>query len=151
MIPDTGGQSVLGSLSRAGVEICMDMYDNGLVAVRQIELFFEDTASDAAIAVQKAQKLIEEYGCEILIGPQSGSEATAVKEYAGSQPGITFVMGGGGDTMTYGVVIEKLGFNASLMSIDSYNMLQVVFEALELTNGDTSNLQAFRFTQFIEL
>lgn len=108
LVPDTGSQATMGPLGRAAYEIAFERYNNGEVAGRKVIVHIEDTASDAAIGVQKAQKLIEEYGCEIVLGPLSGSVATAVKEYAGTQPETTFIMNGGGDTMTYGVIYDNV-------------------------------------------
>lgn len=111
LIPDTGSQSIMGALGRAAQEIAYEYYgvgDDGIFANRKLVLHIEDTTSDAAVGTQKAQKLVEEYGCEVIVGPLSGSVATAVKEYAGTQPNVTFIMNGGGDTMTYGTVYENV-------------------------------------------
>ena len=111
IIPDTGSQATMGPLGRAAQQMAYERYgigEDGVFAGRKIVLHIEDSASDAAIGVQKAQKLVEEYNCEFILGPLSGSVSTAVKEYAGTQPDVTFIMCGGGDTMTYGVVYDNV-------------------------------------------
>ena len=52
-------------------------------------------SSDASpdSAVKAARKLVEQDGVAILIGPLSGDEGLAVKDYAKTQPNVTFVNG----------------------------------------------------------
>lgn len=111
IIPDTGSQATMGPLGRAAQQMAYEYYDvgaDGEFSGRKIVLHIEDSTSDAAVGVQKAQKLVEQYNCEFILGPLSGSVSTAVKEYAGTQPDVTFIMCGGGDTMTYGTVYDNV-------------------------------------------
>ncbi len=52
-------------------------------------------SSDASpdSAVRAARKLVEQDGVKILIGPLSGDEGIAVKDYAKTQPDVTFLNG----------------------------------------------------------
>jgi branched-chain amino acid transport system substrate-binding protein len=50
-----------------------------------------DASPDSAIAA--ARKLVEQDKVDILVGPLSGSEGLAVKDYAKTQPQVTFVNG----------------------------------------------------------
>jgi len=52
-------------------------------------------SSDASpdSAVKAARKLVEQDGVKILIGPLSGDEGLAVKDYAKTQPNVTFING----------------------------------------------------------
>ena len=45
------------------------------------------------LVVRGARKLVEQDGVQILIGPLSGSEGIAVKDYAKTQPKVTFLNG----------------------------------------------------------
>ena len=52
-------------------------------------------SSDASpdSAVRAARKLVEQDGVKIVVGPLSGDEGLAVKDYAKTQPNVTFVNG----------------------------------------------------------
>lgn len=50
-----------------------------------------DASPDSAL--RAARKLVEQDKVAVLVGPLSGSEGLAVKDYAKSQPGITFLNG----------------------------------------------------------
>ncbi|MCO5118389.1 MAG: ABC transporter substrate-binding protein [Burkholderiaceae bacterium] len=81
----------------------------GQEAFRAMELAFEEANYSAGgkkidwvkessdgrpdIALSKARKLIEQDKVDILIGPMSGGEGLAIKEYAKSVPNRTFVNG----------------------------------------------------------
>lgn len=81
----------------------------GQEAFRAMELAFEEAGNEVNgkkivwvressdgrpdVALTKARKLIEQDKVDILIGPVSGGEGLAVKEYAKSVPGRTFVNG----------------------------------------------------------
>ncbi len=108
LVSGTGAYAAMGPQGQAAMDAFMGLYNNGLVAGRQIELIVEDDESDTTLGVQKAQKLVEQEGCEVIIGPMVGSISTAVKEYAGTQPDVTFIMGGGSDTITYGTVYPNI-------------------------------------------
>ncbi len=60
---------------------------------RKIEVITgsSDASPDSAIAA--ARKLVEQDGVQILIGPLSGSEGLALRDYAKTQPQVTFVNG----------------------------------------------------------
>lgn len=81
----------------------------GQEAFRAMQLAFEEAGNEVNgkkivwvressdgrpdVALTKARKLIEQDKVDILIGPVSGGEGLAVKEYAKSVPGRTFVNG----------------------------------------------------------
>jgi branched-chain amino acid transport system substrate-binding protein len=50
-----------------------------------------DASPDSAL--RAARKLVEQDKVSVLVGPLSGSEGLAVKDYAKSQPGLTFING----------------------------------------------------------
>ena len=60
---------------------------------KKIEWVKESSDGRPDVALTKARKLIEQDNVDILIGPVSGGEGLAVKEYAKSVPDRTFVNG----------------------------------------------------------
>ena len=50
-----------------------------------------DASPDSAI--RAARKLVEQDGVQVLVGPLSGSEGLAMKDYAKTQPNVTFING----------------------------------------------------------
>ncbi len=87
-----GAFTVLGEDGMRGVRLAMEQagYEAG---GRKIELITGSSDASPDSAVRAARKLVENDGVEILIGPLSGSEGLAVKDYAKTQPGVTFVNG----------------------------------------------------------
>lgn len=60
---------------------------------REIILIKEGSDATPAVALEKAKKLIEQDDVDILIGPLSGDEGLAIKDYAKTVPDKTFVNG----------------------------------------------------------
>lgn len=60
---------------------------------RKIELVRESSDGRPDVALAKARKLIEQDKVDILVGPVSGGEGLAIKEYAKTVPNRTFVNG----------------------------------------------------------
>jgi branched-chain amino acid transport system substrate-binding protein len=59
----------------------------------EVQLLKEGSDATPAVALEKAKKLIEQDNVDILIGPLSGDEGLAVKDYAKTVPDKTFVNG----------------------------------------------------------
>ena len=62
----------------------------------EITLTKEGSDATPAVALEKAKKLIEQDNVDILIGPLSGDEGLAMKDYAKTVPDKTFVNGSSG-------------------------------------------------------
>jgi branched-chain amino acid transport system substrate-binding protein len=60
---------------------------------KQIELITGSSDASPDSAVNAARKLVEQDKVDILVGPLSGDEGLAVKDYAKTQPQVTFVNG----------------------------------------------------------
>lgn len=60
---------------------------------REIELIIQATDASPDSAVRGARKIVEQDGVEIVIGPLSGSEGIAIRDYSKTQPGVTFING----------------------------------------------------------
>jgi len=87
-----GAFTVLGEEGMRGVDMALKKWDNkaggkDLVIIRMSS----DTSPDSAIRAVK--KLVEQDGVDIVVGPLSGSEGLAIKDYAKTQPDVTFING----------------------------------------------------------
>jgi branched-chain amino acid transport system substrate-binding protein len=79
-----------GTLQGTGVR---DGVTGATVGGKQIQLVIDSSDATADVAVAKAKKLVEQDGVDILVGPLSGDEGIAIKNYAKTKPGTTFVNG----------------------------------------------------------
>jgi branched-chain amino acid transport system substrate-binding protein len=87
-----GPFAVPGQDGMRGVELALAEH-KGMVAGKKIELIRASSNGNPDSAVNAARKLVEQDKVSILIGPLSGSEGIAVKNYAKTQPQVTFVNG----------------------------------------------------------
>jgi branched-chain amino acid transport system substrate-binding protein len=94
-----GPFAVPGQDGFRGIEQALNAYgtklDNGNWQMDgyQIQLLKEGSDATPAVALEKAKKLIEQDDVDILIGPLSGDEGLAIKDYAKTVPDKTFVNG----------------------------------------------------------
>ncbi|OGC92796.1 MAG: ABC transporter substrate-binding protein [candidate division Zixibacteria bacterium RBG_16_53_22] len=87
-----GPFTVLGQEAVRAMEMAFEEV-NYSVAGKRIEWIKESSDGRPDVAVGKARKLIEQDKVDILIGPMSGGEGLAIKEYAKSVPGKTILNG----------------------------------------------------------
>ena len=73
---------------------------NGVVAGRKIEVIKASSDAKPDVAVNATRKLVEQDKVDIMVGPLSGSEGIAVKDYSKTQPNITFINGSSGAQAT---------------------------------------------------
>ena len=66
-------------------------------------------------AVRGARKLVEQDKVDIVIGPLSGSEGIAIRDYSKTQPGTTFINGISGALETTYVTPSENFFRSTLM------------------------------------
>jgi branched-chain amino acid transport system substrate-binding protein len=90
-----GPFAVSGQDSFRGMEMALEEY-NYRAGGYQLEWITESSDANPDVAVDRARKLIEQDGVHILIGPLSGSEGIAVKEFAKEHPNRTFLNGSSG-------------------------------------------------------
>ena len=64
-----------------------------MVGGKKIEIVKGSSDASPDSAVRAARKLVEQDGVKMLVGPLSGDEGLAVKDYAKTQPNVTFVNG----------------------------------------------------------
>ena len=68
----------------------------GMVAGKKIVLIKASSDAKPDVAVNATRKLVEQDKVDVMVGPLSGGEGIAVKEYSKTQPGITFINGSSG-------------------------------------------------------
>jgi branched-chain amino acid transport system substrate-binding protein len=87
-----GAFAILGEDSMRGVELALQQRDY-MAGGKKIELIKGSSDASPDSAIRAARKLVEQDGVQILVGPLSGSEGLAIKDYAKTQPNVTFVNG----------------------------------------------------------
>lgn len=87
-----GTYTVPGQDGVRGLKMALEQAGNS-VAGREIELIIESTDTTPDSAVRAARKLVEQDGVEIIIGPLSGSEGIAIRDFAKSVPDVTIING----------------------------------------------------------
>lgn len=87
-----GPLTVLGEDAVRGVKVALKKYNNS-AGGREIKLTIAASDATPDSALRGARKLVEQDKVDILIGPLSGDEGIAVKEYAKSHLDVTFING----------------------------------------------------------
>ena len=87
-----GAFTVLGEDGERGALTALDEF-GGTAGGKTIEVVRGSSDASPDSAVRAARKLVEQDGVKILVGPLSGDEGIAVKDYAKSQPDVTFING----------------------------------------------------------
>jgi len=90
-----GAFAALGEDSMRGLKLALKEF-NYEVAGKKIELITASSDASPDSAIRATRKLVEQDGIDILIGPLSGSEGIAVKDYSKTKPEVTFVNGSSG-------------------------------------------------------
>ena len=90
-----GAFTVLGEDSMRGVKMALEEF--GYTAGgKKIELITGSSDASPDSAIRATRKLVEQDGVQILVGPLSGSEGLAVKDYSKTKPDVTFINGSSG-------------------------------------------------------
>jgi branched-chain amino acid transport system substrate-binding protein len=87
-----GPFTVLGEDGLRGAMVAVEEM-GGKVAGMDIEIVRGSSDASPDSAVRAVRKLVEQDGVTVLVGPLSGDEGLAVKDYAKTQPGVTFING----------------------------------------------------------
>ncbi|MGR3501149.1 ABC transporter substrate-binding protein [Pseudaestuariivita sp.] len=87
-----GTYTALGEDGQRGFEVALAEIEN-MAGGRSIEVITASTDASPDSAVRAARKVVEQDGVDILIGPLSGSEGIALRDYSKTQPGVTFING----------------------------------------------------------
>ncbi len=87
-----GAFASAGEDGMRGFEMALAEYDYE-IGGREIEVITESTDTTPESAVNAAQKLVSVDDADILLGPLSGSEGIAVRDYSRNVDGVTFING----------------------------------------------------------
>ncbi|MBI2490536.1 MAG: ABC transporter substrate-binding protein [Candidatus Rokubacteria bacterium] len=87
----SGVFSIIGKRSELGIRLAFaqSKYRD------RVKFFIEDSQVKPDVAVQKAQRLIEKEGVDVLVGPVAGHEGLAVSEYCKSKKKLMLLVYGG--------------------------------------------------------
>jgi branched-chain amino acid transport system substrate-binding protein len=88
-----------GQDSMRGADLALKEH-RGMAGGKKIEFIKASSDATPDKAVNATRKLVEQDKVPIMIGPLSGDEGVAVKNYAKTQPGVTFVNGSSGAQAT---------------------------------------------------
>lgn len=91
----SGAFAVDGQDAERGVQMAIAEF-NGQIAGKKITTVVESTDATSAVARSAARKLVQQDNVNLVVGPLSGDEGLAVRDYAKTQPGIVFVNGSSG-------------------------------------------------------
>ena len=85
-----GTYTVLGEDGMRGFNVALQQR-GGKAGGKEIEVIVGSTDASPDSAVRAARKLVEQDEVDVLIAPLSGSEGIAIRDYAKTQPDMTFV------------------------------------------------------------
>jgi len=90
-----GALTTLGEDAIRGLQVAVKQA-GGKVVGKEIELIIVPTNASPDSALRAARKLVEQDKVQLVIGPVSGSEGIAIRDYSKTQPGVTFLNGSSG-------------------------------------------------------
>lgn len=88
-----------GADGMRGAELALKQR-GGAVAGRQVQIIKASSDAKPDVAVNATRKLVEQDKVDIMVGPLSGGEGIAVKDYSKTQPQVTFINGASGAQAT---------------------------------------------------
>jgi len=91
----SGAFAVLGDDSMRGAVMAIDDF-GGKVGGKTIEIVKASSNGSPDSAVRAVRKLVEQDGVKVIVGPLSGDEGLAVKDFAKTKPDVTIVNGTSG-------------------------------------------------------
>lgn len=96
-----GTYTVLGEDGMRGFNVAL-MEAKNMAGGREIEVIVGSTDASPDSAIRAARKLVEQDKVDIIIGPLSGSEGIALRDYSKTQTQVTFINGiSGAQETTY--------------------------------------------------
>jgi ABC-type branched-subunit amino acid transport system substrate-binding protein len=96
-----GTYTVLGEDGLRGFKVALQQANN-MAGGREIEVIIGATDASPDSALRAVRKLVEQDKVDIIIGPLSGSEGIALRDYSKTQPQVTFINGiSGAQETTY--------------------------------------------------
>lgn len=89
-----GALTTLGEDGMRGLQVAVRQ--QGKLLGRDVELIVVPTDASPDTALRAARKLVEQDRVQLIIGPLSGSEGIAMRDYSRSVPQVTFINGSSG-------------------------------------------------------
>ena len=87
-----GTYTVLGQDGKRGFEVALKKFGNK-AGGREIEVIIGATDASPESALRAVRKLVEQDKVDFVVGPLSGSEGIALRDYAKTQPQVTIING----------------------------------------------------------
>jgi len=87
-----GTYTILGEDSKRGFDLAMKQIGHK-IAGRDVEIYIGATDASPESALRAARKAVEQDKVDIIVGPLSGSEGIALRDYSKTQPQVTFING----------------------------------------------------------
>ncbi|MBE7186323.1 MAG: ABC transporter substrate-binding protein [Methylobacterium mesophilicum] len=87
-----GTYTVLGEDAMRGFQVAMKEYNNQ-AGGQKLQYIVASTDTTPESAVRAARKLVEQDGVTVIVGPLSGSEGIAMRDFAKQNPNITVING----------------------------------------------------------
>jgi branched-chain amino acid transport system substrate-binding protein len=88
-----------GADGMRGAELAL-IQKGGMAGGRKVEIIKGSSNANPDVAVNAVRKLVEQDKVDVMVGPLSGSEGIAVKDYSKTQPNVTFINGASGAQAT---------------------------------------------------
>ncbi len=96
-----GTYTVLGEDGIRGLKTALGQANN-MAGGKELEIIIASTDASPDSAVRAAKKVVEQDNVDIVVGPLSGSEGIAIRDYSKTQPQVTFINGiSGAQETTY--------------------------------------------------
>jgi branched-chain amino acid transport system substrate-binding protein len=105
-----GPYQVLGADAMRGVTLALDEID-GQIAGQAVEVTVESTNAMSASATQACERLVDVQGVDVVLGPLSGDEGDAVRDFARAHPDHTFINGVAGSQQIYNPAANFYSFS----------------------------------------
>ena len=87
-----GTYTALGEDGVRGMKTALGLAGNK-AGGRELEIIIQSTDASPDSALRGARKLVEQDKVDVILGPLSGSEGIAIRDYSKTQPDVTFING----------------------------------------------------------
>jgi branched-chain amino acid transport system substrate-binding protein len=88
LVPTSGPSAPLGQAQQRGAELGVQYVNESDAFDFTIDAVYEDTQTDSATGLQRAQKVVEDDGAAYVVGALESSVALAVADYIGKQAAV---------------------------------------------------------------
>ncbi|MEO0680115.1 MAG: ABC transporter substrate-binding protein [Pseudomonadota bacterium] len=145
-----GTYTILGEDGIRGMEVAM-IEANNMAGGKEIEIIIGSTDASPDSALRAARKLVEQDQVDVIVGPLSGSEGIALRDYSKTQPQVTFINGASGALETTYVTPSENFFRFNMdgaqwsAGLGSYVFNEKGWETVAIVAEDYS----FSYTNFM--